>query len=132
LDEDTPELAELIQQGLRSPSKPWKKGDSLRHLAGSAQGQTMRLETTEEFDSDRGNQFLWYLTETDLEPEPALELAERFARTVDDTLELISSTPAIGRRRFPKWAKFRRPAAVSSFSDHLQTRTADHTRRPPP
>ena len=33
LDEDTPELAELVQQGLRSPSKPWKKGDSLRHLA---------------------------------------------------------------------------------------------------
>jgi putative addiction module CopG family antidote len=33
IEEDTPELAELVRQGLDSPSKPWKKGDSLRHLA---------------------------------------------------------------------------------------------------
>jgi putative addiction module CopG family antidote len=33
IEEDTPELAELVRQGLHSPSKPWKKGDSLRHLA---------------------------------------------------------------------------------------------------
>lgn len=33
IEEDTPELAELLRQGLRSPSKPWKRGDSLRHLA---------------------------------------------------------------------------------------------------
>lgn len=32
IEEDTPELAELLHRGLRSRSKPWKKGDSLRHL----------------------------------------------------------------------------------------------------
>lgn len=32
IEEDTPELAELLRQGLRSPSRLWKKGDSLRHL----------------------------------------------------------------------------------------------------
>ena len=64
----------------------------------------MRVETTERFDSDREHQFRWYLTETGLESESALALAERFARAVDHTLELISRTPAIGRRRFPEWA----------------------------
>ena len=63
----------------------------------------MKVETTEQFVLDREHQFQWYLTETDLDPEPALELAERFARAVDDTLETISRTPLIGRRRFPEW-----------------------------
>ncbi len=33
IEHDTPELAELVRQGMRGPSKPWNKGDSLRHLA---------------------------------------------------------------------------------------------------
>lgn len=37
----------------------------------------MRVETSEQFDLDRENQFVWYLTETQLDPEPALQLAER-------------------------------------------------------
>ena len=64
----------------------------------------MRVETTEQFDSDRERQFRWYLTETNLEPEFALDVAERFARAVDHTLELISNVPTIGRCRFPDWA----------------------------
>ena len=64
----------------------------------------MRVETTEQFDSDRERQFRWYLTETNLEPEFALDVAERVARAVDHTLELVSNVPTIGRRRFPDWA----------------------------
>ncbi len=65
----------------------------------------MRIETTEAFDADREHQFRWYLTETELDLESAIRLAERFARAVDGTLTLISRTPAIGRRRFPEWAR---------------------------
>jgi putative addiction module CopG family antidote len=33
IEHDTPELADLLRQGLLNRSQPWKKGDSLRHLA---------------------------------------------------------------------------------------------------
>lgn len=78
---------------------------------GPTAAHPVKIETTEQFGLDREHQFEWYLTATELAPEPALELAERFARAVDLTLELISRTPAIGRRRFPEWTE----AEVRSF-----------------
>jgi plasmid stabilization system protein ParE len=39
------------------------------------------------------------LLQTGLEPVPALELAERFAKTVDDTLDFLGENPEAGRSR---------------------------------
>ncbi len=90
------------------PAQPVNAMETRRFTPAPGQGSaaigSMKVETTELFGLDREHQFRWYLTETHLDPEPALELAKRFARAVDHTLDLISRTPAIGRRRFPMWA----------------------------
>ena len=64
----------------------------------------MKVETTEQFDADREQQLRWYLVESKLDSEPAIELATRFGRAVDTTLELVGRTPDIGRRRWPDWS----------------------------
>ncbi len=60
----------------------------------------MTVRRSESFDSDLERQFRWYLLETGLDPIPALELAERFAKAVDDTLDFLTENPQAGRPRF--------------------------------
>jgi hypothetical protein len=54
---------------------------------------------TDEFAADVERQIRWYLTETNLEEVPALELAQRFAIAVEETLEFLSRCPGAGRAR---------------------------------
>jgi plasmid stabilization system protein ParE len=64
----------------------------------------MIIRRSESFDADLERQFRWYLAERGLDPVPALELAERFANTVDATLEFLSEHPEAGRPRFLAFA----------------------------
>ncbi len=54
---------------------------------------------TEAFSVDVERQIHWYLTETDLDEVMAVELAQRFAAAVEETLEFLSRFPAAGRPR---------------------------------
>ena len=54
---------------------------------------------TEVFAADVDRQIYWYLTETDLDEVTAVELAQRFAAAVEETLEFLSRFPAAGRPR---------------------------------
>jgi hypothetical protein len=54
---------------------------------------------TEAFAADVDQQIHWYLTETDLDEVTAVELAQRFAAAVEETLELLSRCPEAGRPR---------------------------------
>jgi plasmid stabilization system protein ParE len=54
---------------------------------------------TDAFAADVERQVHWYLTETDLDEVPALELAQRFAVAVEETLEFLSRFPGAGRVR---------------------------------
>jgi hypothetical protein len=60
----------------------------------------MIVRRSESFDTDLEHQFRWYLLETDLDASVALELAARFADTVDLTLEFLRANPESGRKRF--------------------------------
>jgi plasmid stabilization system protein ParE len=60
----------------------------------------MIVQRSERFDKDLERQFRWYLLETDLDPGPALALANRFADAADAELEVLGRNPEIGRRRF--------------------------------
>lgn len=60
----------------------------------------MIIRRSEPFNSDLERQFRWYLLQTGLDPVPALELAERFAEAVDDTLDFLIANPEAGRPRF--------------------------------
>jgi plasmid stabilization system protein ParE len=64
----------------------------------------MTIRRSERFDTDVERQFRWYLLETELDPPEALALALRFASAVDETLDLLSRNPQIGRPRFASHA----------------------------
>jgi len=64
----------------------------------------MIVRRSETFDADLERQFRWYLLEAGLDPIPALELAERFAKAVDDTLDFLTENPEAGRPRFHNFA----------------------------
>lgn len=57
------------------------------------------LFRTEAFVGDVGRQIHWYLAETDLDEVTAVELAQRFAAAVEETLEFLSRFPGAGRPR---------------------------------
>jgi len=60
----------------------------------------MTIRRSRKFDNDLEHQFRWYLSETGLDPNPALELAERFAGAVTKTLDFLLRNPQAGRPRF--------------------------------
>ena len=60
----------------------------------------MNIRRSESFDSDLERQFRWYLLQTGLDAVPAFELADRFAKAVDDTLDFLAENPRAGRSRF--------------------------------
>ena len=60
----------------------------------------MKILRSDRFDTDVERQFRWYLLETDLDPVEALELATRFADSVDAALDVLGRNPQIGRCRF--------------------------------
>jgi plasmid stabilization system protein ParE len=60
----------------------------------------MTIERSKRFDTDVERQFRWYLLETNIEPLDAMALASRFAKAVDEALEVLRANPEIGRRRF--------------------------------
>ena len=57
------------------------------------------LSRTEAFLADVDRQINWYLAETDLDEIVAVELAQRFAAAVEETLEFLSRFPHAGRPR---------------------------------
>jgi len=57
------------------------------------------LFRTEAFLADVDRQINWYLAETDLDEIVAVELAQRFAAAVEETLEFLSRFPHAGRPR---------------------------------
>jgi plasmid stabilization system protein ParE len=60
----------------------------------------MNILRSESFDSDLERQFRWYLLQTGLDPVPAFELFERFAKAVDDALDFLGKNPEAARSRF--------------------------------
>jgi len=59
----------------------------------------MNIRRSESFDSDLERQFRWYLLQTGLDPIPALKLADRFAKAVEDTLDFLGGNPVAERTR---------------------------------
>ena len=54
---------------------------------------------TEAFAADVDQQIHWYLTETGLDEVMGVELAQRFAAAVEETLEFLCRCPGAGRPR---------------------------------
>ena len=54
---------------------------------------------TEAFADDVAREIQWYLTETGLDEIGAVELAQRFAAAVEETLQFLSRCPRAGRPR---------------------------------
>src|SRR5437899_6702139 len=59
----------------------------------------LQIIRTETFVADFDRQIDWYLRETDLDHIFAAELAQRFAATVEETLEFLTRNPGAGRPR---------------------------------
>lgn len=63
----------------------------------------MNLLKAEQFLSDAQYYYRWYLTLPDLKPDAAMELADQFLETVEQTLLYLASNPLAGR---PRCARF--------------------------
>ena len=64
----------------------------------------MIIQRSEPFEIDLQHQFRWYLLETELDPAPALELAQQIADCVEETLEFLGESPSVGRRRLSSFS----------------------------
>ena len=64
----------------------------------------LALVKTEIFNADVRHQIHWYLEETDLDYFIAAELVERFAASVEETLEFLARTPGAGRARVVRFS----------------------------
>jgi plasmid stabilization system protein ParE len=64
----------------------------------------LRILRTEAFVADFDRQIDWYLGETDLDDIFAAELAQRFAATVEETLEFLARNPGAGHPRVVRFS----------------------------
>jgi plasmid stabilization system protein ParE len=64
----------------------------------------LRILRTETFVADFDRQVDWYLTESGLDDIFAAELAQRFAATVEETLEFLARNPGAGRPRVVRFS----------------------------
>jgi len=60
----------------------------------------MTIIRTPEFEADVAHQTNWYLLESGLDPEQAIELLLKFSDALDQTEAIIRRQPEIGQRRF--------------------------------
>jgi len=67
----------------------------------------LRIVRTEVFVADVDDQIHWYLEETGLEEIFAVELTQRFAAAVEETLEFLCRTPGAGRPRAVRFSDLR-------------------------
>jgi len=67
----------------------------------------LRIVRTEVFVADVDDQIHWYLEETGLEEIFAVELTQRFAAAVEETLEFLRRTPGAGRPRAVRFSDLR-------------------------
>ena len=70
---------------------------------------------TEEFAEDVSRQIDWYLAETGLDEPAAVELAQRFATAVEETLEFLSRFPHAGRARCVRFSDLKGYRGLNVF-----------------
>lgn len=74
----------------------------------------MNIFRTPEFEQDVSRQQDWYLYESGMEPEHAIELVARFAVTIEQAIDRLGITPQLGHSRFKSHPDFARLAIPSS------------------
>jgi hypothetical protein len=70
---------------------------------------------TEDFAEDVARQINWYLSETGLDELAAVELAQRFAAAVEETLEFLSRFPEAGRARCVRFSDLKGYRGLNIF-----------------